>query len=98
MLNAIAVAGKTVPLTLLTSTLSIPLNATAVVTHMRNERLVRLVGSFGEEQLVDTYHDKIRETMLDEMSDESCRELHARFANALLRKLKSASVSTEMPR
>lgn len=45
---------------------------------MRSERLVRLIGYTGAE-LVDSYHDKIRESVLESLGDARRLELHARF-------------------
>ena len=53
-----------------------------VVGQMRSERLVRLIG--GEERaIVDTYHDRIRESVLAQMPAERRRELHCRLAEEI---------------
>ena len=49
--------------------------AYATITRMRNERLVRLIGS-QDEQLVDTWHDKIRETVLANLEKGQKQKLH----------------------
>lgn len=54
----------------------------STVTRMRSERLVRLIGSDAE-QLVDTYHDKIRETVLGILVDDERRNLHLRLAEVI---------------
>lgn len=82
LLEAIAVAGQAVPLAEAAEVVNSTEQAFATVTHMRSERLVRLIGS-DEQQLVDTYHDKIRETILDTMQGNHRRELHVRFGERL---------------
>ena len=57
-------------------------NAPSTLTHMRNERLVRLVGS-EESPKVDTYHDKIRESVLDRMDHRVKRALHLALGEAI---------------
>lgn len=54
----------------------------ATLTHMRNEKLVRLI-NVGEKQLVDTYHDKIRESVLASMEPGIRSGLHLRFGEAI---------------
>jgi tetratricopeptide (TPR) repeat protein len=49
---------------------------------MRNERLLRLVGT-EERPLVDTYHDRIRETVLGQMDEESCKAIHRSLADVI---------------
>ncbi|NIO39956.1 MAG: hypothetical protein GTO41_07035, partial [Burkholderiales bacterium] len=58
--------------------------ATAVgtITHMCTERLVRLLGS-DDRQLVDTYHDKIRETVLDQLDEPERRQLHGSIGQTI---------------
>ena len=53
--------------------------------HSTIHRLVRLIGST-DQQLVDTYHDKIRETTLDEMSDRQRQRRHLQLAKPSRRK------------
>ena len=56
--------------------------ALSVMTHMRSEKLVRLIGP-EHQPLVDTYHDKIRETVLDRMDPVRRRELHLALARVI---------------
>jgi len=82
LLEAVAVAGQAVKLNEVAKVSGHSTQAFATITHMRSERLVRLIGS-NEQQLVDTYHDKIRETTLDGLADaERCR-LHIRFGELI---------------
>ena len=54
----------------------------AIFTHMRSERLVRLIGNQNQ-SFVDTYHDKIRETVLAGMTAEQLRRWHLRLAETI---------------
>jgi serine/threonine protein kinase len=82
LLEAIAVAGQAAPLDEVARVAGNLDQAFSTVTHMRSERLVRLIGA-DDRRLVDTYHDKIRETVLDGMAPERRRKLHVRFGEAL---------------
>lgn len=82
LLEAIAVAGQAVPLSEAAGVTCGMERAFATVTHMRSERLVRLIGS-DEQQLVDTYHDKIRETVLEAMPEQQKKWLHVQFGELL---------------
>ncbi|GAB5442415.1 MAG: hypothetical protein Fues2KO_27640 [Fuerstiella sp.] len=84
LLNAIAVAGQAVDLTEAATIADDQTLAMSIITHMRNERLVRLIGST-DEGLVDTYHDKVRETVLAGLLPEERRTLHLAFAEMLIR-------------
>ena len=82
LLSAIAIAGQAVSVeeASLVAGHDAPLFST--VTHMRSERLVRLIGS-GEQQFVDTYHDKIRETLLESLEKTDRCSWHVRFGEVL---------------
>lgn len=82
ILDVVAIAGKAVPLREIAEVAQLASPAEATITHMRSERLVRLVGS-QDEQRVDTYHDKIRETVLASLDDEQRTGLHLRYAQML---------------
>ena len=49
---------------------------------MRNERLIRLVGT-DERPLLDTYHDRIRSSMLEHMDPELCQTTHLSLAEVI---------------
>ncbi|MCA9138065.1 MAG: protein kinase [Planctomycetales bacterium] len=78
LLDAIAVAGQAVALDEAARVVEIHENSFKTVTHMRSERLLRVIGSV-ERPVIDTYHDKIRETVLDGLDKSERRSLHARF-------------------
>ncbi|MEQ9411200.1 MAG: protein kinase [Fuerstiella sp.] len=82
LLEAVAVAGQAVSLTEAAGVTCGMDRAFATVTHMRSEQLVRLIGS-DEQQLVDTYHDKIRETVLETMPAQQQKWLHVQFGELL---------------
>ncbi|MDX1929367.1 MAG: protein kinase [Pirellulaceae bacterium] len=54
----------------------------ATINRMRSERLLRLVGD--ENSLIlDTYHDRVRETVLHELSPDTRCELHVALARTI---------------
>lgn len=79
LLEVISIAGQSVSLEEVSQVAGCEQPAFATITHMRSERLVRLVGS-QDAQLVDTYHDKIRETLLGRMDLARRQELHRTYA------------------
>lgn len=82
LLEAIAVAGQAVRLDEVAHVAGGLDPAFATITHMRSEHLVRLIGA-DSRQLVDTYHDKIRETVLEGLSPERRRSMHVQFGELL---------------
>ncbi|QDU41281.1 Serine/threonine-protein kinase PrkC [Maioricimonas rarisocia] len=82
LLQVIAVAGQAVELDEVAAVSEDPARTMATITHMRSERLVRLIGGDDRPQ-VDTYHDKIRETVLESLSHSDRRRLHLRFVEYL---------------
>ena len=56
----------------------------ATLSLMRTERLVKQIGS-DDEPFVDTYHDRIRETVLGQMSADRRREVHESIARTIAR-------------
>lgn len=79
LLETISVAGQAVAIEEIATVGEQSANVFATITHMVSERLVRLIGS-GHAQQVDTYHDKIRETVLTGMEESRRQDLHRRFA------------------
>ena len=82
LLEAIAIAGQAVRMDEVAHVAGGLDPAFATIMHMRSERLVRLIGSENQ-QLVDTYHDKIRETVLMAMEPQRHRDLHLLFGDYL---------------
>lgn len=82
VLEWIAVFGKAMSVAEIGSLTESSVDVIATVTHMRSEQLVRLMGSRSELR-VDTYHDKIRETVLQELTTEERRRLHLKIGETL---------------
>jgi tetratricopeptide (TPR) repeat protein len=82
LLNAIAIAGQAASPAEVAQVAGQSAQGFATLTHMRSERLVRLIGS-GDQQLVDTWHDKIRETVLNSLGEEARREAHRKYGEIL---------------
>jgi hypothetical protein len=82
LLQVIAIAGKTVSLGEVSLVAGHHSPAISAITHMRSERLVRLIGS-KDDLLVDTYHDKIRETVLAGLEATARQQWHRLFADVI---------------
>ena len=82
LLEIIAVAGKSVSANEVSIVAGQPANALATITHMRSEKLLRLVGD-QDSILVDTYHDKIRETVIEFIEEPRRRQLHLEYAESI---------------
>jgi serine/threonine protein kinase/tetratricopeptide (TPR) repeat protein len=79
LLDAICVAGRSIQLAEATLAIHQACISVSLVTHMRSEKLVRFIGQDVDE-VVDTYHDKIRETIMGEMAPERRMLLHGSLA------------------
>ncbi|MFG0332579.1 MAG: ATP-binding protein, partial [Maioricimonas sp. JB049] len=84
LLETIAVGGQAVAVDEAAGVAGQEGHVFATLTHMRSERLVRLIGT-GDQQQVDTYHDKIRETVLASLDGEHRRRLHLEFGELIER-------------
>jgi serine/threonine protein kinase/tetratricopeptide (TPR) repeat protein len=82
LLDVVAVSGQALALNEASRTAGHELLPVATLTRMRNERLVRLVGS-EEHPLVDTYHDRVRETVLARMETGTRQTLHLTLAEVI---------------
>lgn len=82
LLDVVAVSGQALPLADVSTAAGHDVPALATITHMRTERLVRLIGSH-DEPLIDTYHDRIRETVLEQMEPTKRQELHLSLARVI---------------
>lgn len=78
LLEIIAVSGKAMSLEDVEQILGSGDSAFTTLTHMRSEKLVRLLGA-QEAPHIDTYHDKVRETVLSQMSPEQRKGVHLAF-------------------
>ncbi len=75
LLNFIAVSGQPISIEEVCQACGMDRVDLGTLTHMRSEQLVRLLGS-GEQSLVDTYHDKIRESVVQTLSAEQRKSMH----------------------
>ena len=82
LLEFVAIAGKAAQASELSAVCGTESTTLTLLTHMRSERLVRLVGS-GDGQLVDTWHDKIRETVIDGLAPERRSAMHLNYGEVL---------------
>ena len=83
LLNVVVVSGHAIAAGEATKTagyLSVPL---ATLARMRSERLLRMVGD-DENMMIDTYHDRIRETVLRDMETQTRTDLHVQLAETIL--------------
>ena len=85
VLDLIAVAGRSLPIKQIAEFLATSSTPSATITHMRSEKLVRLIGA-SDDQLVDTYHDKIREATNGQIDLQQKKKMHLRFADIFLAK------------
>ena len=82
LLQVVAIAGQAVSIEEASRVAGHGTPLFSIATHMRSERLFRLIGS-EELQRVDTYHDKIRESVLDTLGPSSRRSLHVKYGEWL---------------
>jgi tetratricopeptide (TPR) repeat protein len=82
LLEVVAVSGQALSLAEASRTAGHALPPVATLTRMRNERLVRLVGP-EETPLVDTYHDRVRETVVSRMEKGTVQTLHCKLAEVI---------------
>lgn len=82
LLNVVAVSGQPISVSEAVEVAGFPDAAQGIIARMRSERLVRLVGH-GESSLIDTYHDKIRETTVSRLSAPHRQQLHAQLGELI---------------
>jgi tetratricopeptide (TPR) repeat protein len=85
LLQVLATAGDPLPQQVLAEAAAIAQSSAdweAGITRLRAERLVRTSGQGSAEQ-IDTYHDRIRETVAASLVEAERREIHARLARAM---------------
>lgn len=82
LLEVVAVAGKPVDLEAARRAAELASGASDALAQLRGSKLVRHLA--GEEQgEIETYHDRIRETVCSTLTDEAMRRVHGRLALAL---------------
>ncbi|HEV3144733.1 MAG TPA: protein kinase, partial [Gemmataceae bacterium] len=82
LLDVVAVSGQALALEEAAQTAGHQALPVATLTRMRNERLIRLIGS-DDHPLVDTYHDRVRETVLNQTDPVQNRALHKTLAEVI---------------
>jgi len=92
LLDVVAVSGQALSVSEASRTAKLGSTPMATLTRMRNERLVRLMGP-EDNLLIDTYHDRVRETILGHMEEVKRKTLHGTLAEEIERSV--GGVSTE---
>ena len=82
LLEVVAVSGQALSLEEASQTAGHSSPSMATITRMRNERLVRLIGP-EDRPLLDTYHDRVRETVLGRMEEGTCKSIHRSLAEVI---------------
>ena len=86
MLNAVAIAGHACQASELAAVVGSGVPADSLLTRMRSEKLIRWTGS-KDEYKVDTWHDKVRETILEQMPVGERQAAHLRRAEFIERQV-----------
>ncbi len=82
LLNFIAVSGQPISIEEVCQACGMDRVDLGTLTHMRSEQLVRLLGS-GDQSFVDTYHDKIRESVVETLSADQCKSMHLKLGETI---------------
>jgi eukaryotic-like serine/threonine-protein kinase len=82
LLEVVVVSGQALSLEEASRTAGHETFPVATITRMRNDRLVRMVGT-EDRPLVDTYHDRVRETILVRLDEGKRRNIHRRLAQVI---------------
>ena len=82
LLDVVAVSGQAIALDEAWRAAGQQTAPVSTISRMRADRLVRMVGSESDPR-IDTYHDKIRETVLGNMEDDARSELHRTLARTI---------------
>lgn len=82
LIQLLAATGKAVKIPELAGILKDSSLITSTLAHMKSERLVRSIGD-SSDRLIDTYHDKIRETVLEGLSEHEAIRLHLEIGEFL---------------
>lgn len=84
LLKVIAISGQSLDMKEAASVAGHEVLPTATLSRMRSERLIRFLGS-EQDRSIDTYHDRIRATVLAEMEPSDARSLHHDLAEYIER-------------
>ena len=87
LLAVLAVAGRPLHLSVAAraAQLDDPAAAGDLAELLRTEHLLRRRADDGDEQWIEPYHDRIRETLIENLPEEALRELHGHLASILER-------------
>ncbi|MFN7842811.1 MAG: protein kinase domain-containing protein [Pirellula sp.] len=97
LLNVVSVSGKALIASEAAGSAGQDTVPLATINRMRSERLLRLVGD--EQSLtLDTYHDRVRETILRDLPVETRRELHISIASNIEKTLPADGNQAAGPR
>ena len=92
LLESVCVSGQPLAIDELEGAAGLERSALEILTHMRSEKLVRLIGA-DVEPVIDTFHDRIRETVLQHIGDEARLDRHRDIAENIEAKV---GLSTEL--
>jgi serine/threonine protein kinase len=82
LLEVIAVSGRPIRQSDASRCLDMVTDDRSAIAHLRSGRLIRVTG-MSESDEVETYHDRIRETVTRRLSADSMREHHRRLGHVL---------------
>ncbi len=82
LLGIVAVSGRPIKQTLAFQASNLGTAARTALASLRTARLIRYIGQTQQED-IDTYHNRIRATVLSHLPAEALREHHERLANTL---------------
>ena len=82
LLEVIAISGQPIRIAEAATVADAGKSALATLTHMRSERLVRLLDG-GVEPMIETWHDKVRESVLLQLSPERRKQLHLKLGEEI---------------
>ena len=94
LINVIAASGKSLPVEFAIKIAQLGADSIGTITQLRNEHLIRTVVTENQ-QLVDTYHDKIREATLAGLSNLERNTIHSVFAKSIEAELGTAEMTID---
>jgi len=83
MLELVAVAGRPLPVELTFQVQRVTSQGPAFITELRNESFVRTTQRDGVETVVETYHDRIRESVVKHLTTDAIRHHHFHLAETI---------------
>lgn len=83
LLKALSAAGHATLSSELTAATGCQTEAASAISKMRTLKLIRTVGVSGHDELLDTYHDKIRETVYAGLGSDGRKHQHLKLLEAI---------------